>query len=974
MNHRLSISTLFVLVFLWGTQIHAQELPDGYPVTDRSKECINTGWKFHLGDPEQDFFKKDLDDSGWTTINVPHTLELTDMSLNGHMDDKTQETFQRDVGWYRRDIKIDANKGQKVYLEFEGVHQVTDLWVNGKHVGQHAVGGYTPFHFDITDYVEFGGNTQVTVLADNRRRDDVPPDPGPFDYIKFSGLYRDVYLVQKNPLHITFNWEALEAGVFVTTPSVDPINMNATIQVRTAVKNEGKERARAQMLTRIIDDRGIVVLRMIDETEIDPGRSHVFNQVGGIENDLRLWSPEDPYLYRVNSLVMLDGKEIDFVENPLGIRKLELDHDGGFVLNGEPIKLIGTNRHQHYGYIGDAMPNSLHYKDVLQIKQLGMNVIRTAHYPHDDALIEACDELGLLVYEEAPTWIDIENDAWFDNFEKALRTTIRNHRNHPSVIIWGAGINHRGYVPRAQFAAKQEDPTRFTASQSSRWTGWQTSGLTDIYAQMVYGEYYWNDEEHVLAMEGGWNPAAVNEVMDHPKKLGLILWTAHAYYTFHDFHGQEKPEDRSRLGIMDIFRYPKPGLMWYKSELVDEPFLHIRNDWKAGQDSMTVYSNAEEIQLLLDGKELGQYKPSGKKEYSHLNHPPFHVPIGNFETGELTVKGLIGGEETASQSTRTAGKAYALKLELDMDGRVLSADGSDIAVAYASIVDKQGTLVRDGSTDVKFSVKGPAHVVGTEEGIGSNPKSSKKGIAPALIQAGTEAGEITVKASARGLKPAEVKISSIPAQNDMIQANAAPIYDFEKVLVDIGEYKQLLQYDWIPWNGSDNSSSVLQFDKLGGFTARLQASEQEKLLRWLGEINVMGKHAYAFGEGVLCMDTEGLVLTFEGLKKGKYKIITYHHAPRSGTDSMDPNQELQVTATIFKLPYAEKLDILLEDAAGTKSATANVTFGKEMHTGEFGCCEIIFESDGENPVYLKFTDPKAEKGVWLNAFELMDWL
>ena len=120
------------------------------------------------------------------------------------------------------------------------------------------------------------------------------------------------------------------------------------------------------------------------------------------------------------------------------------DYQRGFLLNNKPVKLIGVNRHQHYGYIGDALPNSLHYKDVLQLKQLGCNVIRTAHYPQDNALIEACDQLGVLIYEEAPTWIKIGTPAWFDNYEEALRRCIRNHRNHPSVVIWGAGINHRG--------------------------------------------------------------------------------------------------------------------------------------------------------------------------------------------------------------------------------------------------------------------------------------------------------------------------------------------------------------------------------------------------------------------------------------------------------------------------------------------------------------------------------------------------
>jgi beta-galactosidase len=190
---------------------------------------------YHLGDvPGAQY--QNYDCSTWETVCVPHTLKLTSLALDKCEDDKTQATFHRDIAWYRRTIEVSKNPG-KVFLEFEGAHQVTDAWVNGRHVGQHAIGGYTPFHFDITEHVSAGKNT-VALRLDNRRRDDTPPDPGPFDYIKFSGLYRDVYLVETAPLYVTFPWEDFYAGVFVTTPTVDPLNGNATVSVRTTVRNE----------------------------------------------------------------------------------------------------------------------------------------------------------------------------------------------------------------------------------------------------------------------------------------------------------------------------------------------------------------------------------------------------------------------------------------------------------------------------------------------------------------------------------------------------------------------------------------------------------------------------------------------------------------------------------------------------------------------------------------------------------------
>ena len=418
----------------------SQELPFGYPETERTKVKINANWKFHLGDPEAEFYKSSFDDSKWENISVPHTLKLTSIDLDGVLDDKTQPTFHREVGWYRRNISVTANQDKKVFLEFEGAHQVTDLWVNGKYVGKHAIGGYTPFLFDISEFVERGKDNQVTLMVDNRRREDVPPDPGPFDYIKFSGLYRDVYQVETDPMRITFNIEAFNAGVTITTPSVDPVNMNATINIKTVVKNESAKDRVATVINRIVDHDGLVVLKLVQEQEIAAGSEFVFNQIGGIEEDMQLWSIEDPYLYKVNTLVMEGDKAIDAVDNPLGIRKFELDAETGFKLNGKTIELIGFNRHQHYGYIGDAMPNSLHYKDMLDFKRMGFNVMRTAHYPQDDEIIRACDELGILVYEEAPTWIAVsQNPEWYDNYEESSRIMVRNHRNHPSVVIWGAG-------------------------------------------------------------------------------------------------------------------------------------------------------------------------------------------------------------------------------------------------------------------------------------------------------------------------------------------------------------------------------------------------------------------------------------------------------------------------------------------------------------------------------------------------------
>lgn len=952
--------------------LQAQSLPEGYSQTQRTKTKLNTSWKFHLGDPDAKLYTASTDDSNWEEVSIPHTLELTSLNLNGYQDDKTQPSFQRKVGWYRKTVRVEKDPQKKVFLEFEGVHQVTDLWINGRHVGQHSVGGYTPFVFDISAFVKRGAENQITVLADNRRNEVVPPDPGPFDYIKFSGLYRDVYLVETSPLRITFNIEGFNQGITITTPTVDPVNLNATIDIKTVVRNESKTARKATVVNRVVDQDGIVVLKLVQEQTIAPGADATFNQIGGIEDHAHLWSVDDPYLYKVNTIVLENGQAVDCIDNPLGLRKLELDAETGFKLNGKTIELIGFNRHQHYGFIGDAMPNSLHWKDMLQFKQMGFNVVRTAHYPQDDALVDACDRLGILVYEEPPTWINIsQNPQWYDNEEQAARTMVRNHRNHPSVIIWGAGINHRGYVPQTHYAIKQEDATRLTASQSSRWAGWQTSGLTDIFANMNYAPGIWNRQEPLLAMEGHAGPEVIAEYKRDPMMPGMISWTAHAYYTFHDIGNME---DRTRSGAWDSFRYIRnTETNWYPSELTTSPMVYIDNEWISDTKLLTIYSNCDEIELLVNGKPIGKYKPSKELRYQGLNHPPFHIPVKQFVAGKLTARGVTEGRIAAEQTIYTPGEAKAIRLTLDTLGRSFVADGSDILVAYAEVIDENGMIISKSDASIQFSADGNASIVGDKANISSNPFKVKRGVAPVLIQAGITPGEIIITASSYGLKSATAKVHTIADQTDMIDARAYPIYDNEKIRVDIGAEDQLLQFGWTAWNGTDNEKSTTHFNALGGFDATLEASSSTGIIRWLGEMNVICQYGFVYGEGVLGVDSEGLKLEFSGIKAGKYRLKTYHHAPNSNTDSMDPNREKLKLQRTTSMPYAESISESISDADGKYAVNGiAVSSGKERQFEPVSTSEVEFRTNGNDPVTIVFKAENSEKGIWLNGFELRE--
>ncbi len=977
----------------------AAELPAGYPKSDRTKLSLNDGWRFHLGDPEARYYMANTPDKSWEEVTIPHTLELTDLGLNDNMDDKTQPTFMRKVGWYRKDIFV-PKSDKRVYIEFEGVHQITTLWVNGRKVGVHSVGGYTPFNFDITDFVRRGANNQITILADNRVSQITPPDPGPFDYVKFSGLYRDLYLVEKSPVHITSNLESMNSGVTITTPSVDYVNGNATIDIRTELHNQSKKSSKVRLVQRVVDAEGNVVLKLTEDVTLAAGERYRAAQIGGVEEDVKFWDLDYPYLYKVNTTLYDEaGKALDVVDNRLGLRKVEYDYESGIKLNGKNIELIGFNRHQHYSFIGDAMPNSLHYRDMAQFKRMGLNCVRTAHYPHDDELIKACDELGILVYEEAPTWISISTEKeWFENQRRAIQAMIRNHKNSPSVIIWGAGINHRGAVAESQFVAKQEDPTRLTASQNSRWSGWQTSNWSDIFANMNYSTGIWGREEPLLAMEGQYGPAALAEYLRDPMKPGLISWTAHAYYTFHIFKGMDDGmEVRTRLGIMDAFRYPRNDFYyWYAAELVDEPYIHVVDDWSESLDMLTIYSNATEIELLANGKSIGRYRPSRSLKYNGLKHAPFEIKRPRYEAGELKVIGYRNGAKYAEKSVYTPTEATKVHLFTESYGVDMLADGNDIMVVYAEVQDKNGMKIKDFEGEVTFSIKsGDATVVGDEIGKGYNPMKVRNGVACALVRSGKSVSEIKVMARCGKLTPATTSFSNVAVERNRVVAEAYEIKDRESIMIDLGGEGQLAQFGWTAWSSGEQRSATATIRPAvlrnyvagntppttdsseieaelsdGAYRFTLKTTSADGMLRWLGEMNVIGRNSFVYGDGVLCIDKKGLELTIEGLPAGDYSIRSYHHAPSSNTNSMDPNLERLKSESIHKLAYSKSISIEVDGKRVAKGITP--TSGKQQQSDDPTICKIDFsvKKSGEI-VAIHFKSDDNISGIWLNGIEFM---
>ncbi|MEM9917256.1 MAG: glycoside hydrolase family 2 TIM barrel-domain containing protein [Bacteroidota bacterium] len=970
---RHGLSTILILCFCNFSSAF-QNLPPGFPKTEREKININTDWNFYLEKNQRDPIQFRGTDKDWEKVNLPHGLELFSNDLNGVKDDDRQLTFQRAVGWYSRTLTIEGTPDQKIFLEFEGVHQLTHLWVNGQLVGKHEVSGYTPFHFDITKYVKLGAKNTITVSADNRRYAHIPPDGHQLDFIKFGGLYRDVYLVKTNPMHISFPWEEGSAGVHLTTPAVTATN--ATITVKTHIKNESAVARPCTLLTRIIDADGRVVLRMQKHTTITAGGSHTFRQTGGITENLHLWSPANPYLYRVNSLVLEGGKAIDFVENPLGIRWFEFVRGEGFFLNGENIELVGANRHQAYPFIGDAVPNSLHWKDAYQMKQAGFNIVRLAHYPHDNAFIEACDRLGLLVFEEPPTWIGIGNEDWFANLEEAARRMIRNHRNHPSILMWGAAINHRGPVERLHYLCKEEDPYRPTASNGSPWTGPRNSGICDLYTPMDYQLMPIYDDEISFLCEHGSSPDALRNQTELSRsrasknRVGVAVWTAH------DYHSYKPNRQMYPRRVWSWYRVPNEPFYWYQSELLEQAVVHIADERVSKNGQVVVFSNCQEVQLYHNGKLVARQFPDVRPETQHVHHPSFTFDF-DWKTGKLEAIGLRNGQEVQKHVLEKGGQAKRLKLIAEMDEQAFLANGSDIKMIRAMVLDEKGNLLRDARSLVTFSVEGAGRLIG-EKLKDANPNEAYYGIASAMIQSSSQAGLIRIKASAEGLQSDELDIQTEAATTNYIAASANPIYDLVRERIDIGGNGQFLQFDWQAWTGGedktlkigDGDGMLVREERIApvhpssgkGMTYSLKAFPGASIrvvesasdpLKWTTNWGQSSELAYLTMDGLETNDGQSILLKIQQLPKGIYRIRSWHHLSKAYKKVQD-GYEIEV-----------------DDASSKRSVRSiRPTSGHYMEKKQPASCHFKLTSDGQNDISLLFKS--TEKGIpmILNGIEI----
>lgn len=620
----------------------------------RVRYTINDSWKFFAAEMTG-AEKPQFDDGKWERVNLPHTWNVSDT-----LDD--EPGYRRGAGWYRRRLELAPNLTEKrLFLYFEGANQVAEVFVNGRSVGKHS-GGYTAFSFELTDAIRIGKPNVIAVRVDNSLDKDIPPIDG--DFNMYGGIYRDVWLVATEPIHIKAT-DMASSGVSVKTPAVSA--NRATVEIRGTVVNAGENAREVEVVNTVIDVAGQEVAAMNSKLRIDPKSEASFEQTSTISKP-KLWSPEDPFLYKVRTTVRQNDRVVDEISNPLGFRWFAFDPTKGLFLNGKQLKLRGTNRHQDHAGLGNALPDALHVRDLEIIKENGFNFLRLAHYPQDPSVLEAADRLGLLIWEEIPIVNRIHvSGAFNENAKRMLREMIRQHGNHPSIIIWGymnevflpkpTSEEHiRATVDLARDLEKicsEEGPARATAIafDHGAYELYSSSGLADV-PQVVgwnlyHGWYYetfadfgkFLDDQHrkfprrsLIVSEYGANgdrrvhsrspqrfdssiewqqmfhEAYLPQINARPYLAGSAIWNQFDFGS--EFRGETIPHINQK-GLFTYDRSPKDISYFYTAHFSKEPVLHIatrdrRVRGGALKQRVIVYSNLPQAELFVNGVSYGK--------------------------------------------------------------------------------------------------------------------------------------------------------------------------------------------------------------------------------------------------------------------------------------------------------------------------------------------------------------------------------
>lgn len=753
---------------------------------------LDAGWRFQRGDaPGAE--QRGFDDAAWRVVDVPH-----DWSIEGPYDRAAPSGrgggyLPSGVSWYRRRFPLaEAERGRRVSLELDGAMADARVWVNGRYVGRRP-NGYVSVRYDVTEYARFGdADAGANVVA---VRTDTTLQPASRWYTG-QGLYRHVRLVTTDAVHVA------PRGLYVTTP--DASIVRASVHVRATVQNEAAEAREVALRVAIAGPDGNEITTVEQPPRrIDAGGGAAFQHDIPLPRP-RQWDLDHPDLYRVTALVLVDGRVADTESTTFGIREARFEAASGFWLNGQNLKLKGVCLHHDGGAVGAAVPLGVWERRLRRLKALGVNAVRTAHNPPDPGFLDLTDRLGLLVMDELwDAWTVGKNHANYgvhllfpEWWEADTRDTVQRDRNHPSVVLWSAGneIHDTPYPDRAKRTLKGlldvfhgHDPSRpvtqglFRPNVSKDYD----NGLADMLD--VVGQNYREQElvaaheqkptRKVIGTENRHEREVWLSLRDHSFVAGQFLWPGIDYLGEEDW-----PRTTFVRGLLDRTGEPRAAGWQRASWWSDAPMVRafrrlappprpetdpgydpqappppppapiLREDWtpddaRPHDEEVEVYSNADEVELLLNGRSVGTLPLP-----ADASPRVFRVP---YAPGTLRAVARERGREVAAHELRTAGRPA--RVELTLEEKAVTTSWEDVVHATARVVDANGVPVPDAAHAIAFAVDGPGRVIAVDDGdpeshepYAATARTAYRGRVLAILRA-TGPGRVTVTATAKGL-------------------------------------------------------------------------------------------------------------------------------------------------------------------------------------------------------------------------------
>lgn len=773
----------------------AVELKDTDIYNGLRGQNFNEGWKFTKGDVT-DGQSVSFNDGSWSNVTLPHDWSIYN-SFNQYSSASGAGYLDGGIGWYRKTFTVPSNyAGKKVSIQFDGAYMNSQVWINGTLLGTRPY-GYVSFEYDLTPYLKVGGSNVIAVKLNNN----TPTSR----WYSGSGIYRNVWLTVVEPVHVDY------CGMAITTPTVT--NSSATANISTQVVNQGSAAASASLKTVIMDAEGNTVASdSASAANISANGKNTFNQNLTVSNP-KLWSPASPYLYTVQTEVVVDGTVVDTYKSTMGFRYFNFSNTTGFSLNGVNMKLNGVCLHHDLGALGAAVNYRAMERELQMMKDMGCNAIRTSHNPADPHFLEICDRLGLIVFEEAfDCWETGKNandyHLYFKDWAQTdVKAMVKRDINHPAIIAWSVGNeipspsgntakNLRNWVREidttrpvtAGFfavdmgnagpidAANQLDlvgynyfPYTYDGGHNSH-PQWKMYGSETSSAVRSRGVYKTPTNKNILTDSDNqcssydnsvvaWGTSAESSYYEINKRsymAGEFIWTGFDYIGEPTPYGW--PAKSSYFGAVDTCGFPKDIYYFYQSKWTNKPMVHILPHWNWSNGAnieVWAYSNCDSVELFLNGTSLGS------KNVGTAGHLTWNVP---YSAGTLRAKATKGNTVVYDEVV-TAGSASEVSLKPDRTS--ITADGKDLVYIETDIVDSKGTIVPTADNEVKFSISGPGVIVGVDNGNSISLESYKgdtrkayNGKCLVIVQPTKYNGNIVVTATSSGLKSNSVTIKS----------------------------------------------------------------------------------------------------------------------------------------------------------------------------------------------------------------------